>query len=261
RNLTSISAKDFLADLQNAVCLIVKDGFSLRFAHRSFQTYFAAVYTSEVLTDEQQARLFSLKLDVEDCSCYFNYFLLLSQIEPERFFQNALEKGLREIISCADSSDSPDEYVLKELFEGSVVLYKRDNEDGVDKSIIEFLQRTPDAYESVYSHNALSVFTMICFDWKRVTRDGRKDPETIKLIRRYYSAVRKKQLKEKQEAGGLLESVEPCDIITDDDCNAFYASLIKTAKIKELIKHIRKILDDLDNKHAALKEDDFIDSL
>lgn len=258
RNLTSISAKDFLADLQNAVCLIVKDGLMLRFAHRSFQTYFAAVYTSEVLTDEQQARLFSEKLSENELSGYYNYFQLLFQIEPERFIQNALEKGLRKIISCADSSDSPEEYVLKEMFDGSVVLYKRYVADGADKPIVEFFQRRPDAYESVYSHNVLIVFAMICFDWKRVTRDGREDPRAIKLIRKYYSAVRRKRLGEKQEVGLLLESVDRCDIITD---KAFYDLNIKVAKIKELIKHIRKILDDLDKKHAALKEDDFIDSL
>ena len=281
RGLTDISAKDFLADLQDAVCMIVKEGFTLRFAHRSFQTYFAAVYTSAVLSDEQQTRLFSVKMNENVFKDYyeyefsrrycdydfnrryynFNYFKLLFQIEPEKFIQNALEEGLREIISCADSSDSPEEYVLKEMFLGSAVLYRDYNAYVADKPCVEFYQRMPDAYESVYNHNALSVFTMICFDWKRATREGRKDPDAINLIRYYYSAVNGLLVEEKQEVGLLFESVDRSDSLTDDERDAFYASLIKTAKIKELIKQIRTILADLDKKRAALENDDFIDSL
>ena len=261
RNLTAITAKDFLADLQNAVCLIVKDGFTLRFAHRSFQTYFAAVYTSEVLTDEQQTRLFSVKQNESDYREYYDYFRLLFQIEPERFFQNALEKGLREVLLCADDSDSPDEYVLKELFEGSAVLYKLDYTDGTYKPVVEFSQRIPDAYESIYCHNALSIFTDICFDWKRATRGKRKETEVINLIRFYYSAIWERPVSENQEVGGFFKSVDRSNKITDDERKAFYDSQIKAAKIPELMEQIRKTLDDLDKKRAALKEDDFIDSL
>ena len=261
RNLTAITAKDFLADLQNAVCLIVKDGFTLRFAHRSFQTYFAAVYTSEVLTDEQQTRLFSVKQNESDYREYYDYFRLLFQIEPERFFQNALEKGLREVLLCADDSDSPDEYVLKELFEGSAVLYKLDYTDGTYKPVVEFSQRIPDAYESIYCHNALSIFTDICFDWKRATRGKRKETEVINLIRFYYSAIWERPVSENQEVGVFFESVDRSNKITDDERKVFYDSQIKAAKISELTKQLRKTLADLDKKRDALENDDFIDSL
>lgn len=40
---TDTSAENFLTDLRNGVCLIIKDGDTYRFSHRSFQTYLAAV--------------------------------------------------------------------------------------------------------------------------------------------------------------------------------------------------------------------------
>ena len=47
------SSEDFLFDLRRAVCMIVKEGLIYRFAHRSFQSYFAAYYTAS-LPDERQ---------------------------------------------------------------------------------------------------------------------------------------------------------------------------------------------------------------
>ena len=251
RNLTSISAKDFLADLQNAVCLIVKDGFTLRFAHRSFQTYFAAVYTSEVLTDEQQARLLTDKLNSYNYWNLTNYFKLLFQIEPERFFQNALEKGLREIISCADNSDDPNEYVLKEMYSGCA-LYR---DDEIKEPIVVYYVRNPDQYESFYFHNSLRLFWDICFNRKRDNETEKDESET----RKQFEIIRNKINNKNNEI--MYASVDRINKITDDERKAFYDSQIKAAKISELTKQLRKTLDALDKKRAALENDDFIDSL
>ena len=263
RNLTSISAKDFLADLQNAVCLIVKDGFTLRFAHRSFQTYFAAVYTSEVLTDEQQARLLTDKLNSYNYWNLTNYFKLLFQIEPERFFQNALEKGLREIISCADNSDDPNEYVLKEMYAGCELFW----DDKIKEPIVSYYVRNPDQYESFYFYNSLRLFWDICFnrkrikDWKRVKKLVKDEAETRKQVIKICNRINNKTVFEKNTIILTYAFVDRSNNITDDERKAFYDSQIKEVGISDFIKHIRKTLADLDKKRAALENDDFIDSL
>ena len=45
---------DYLDDLIHAVCMLVKDGLYYTFSHRSFQEYFAALYTTKLLDDVQR---------------------------------------------------------------------------------------------------------------------------------------------------------------------------------------------------------------
>ena len=259
RKLTSITAKDFLADLQNAVCLIVKDGFSLRFAHRSFQTYFAAVYTSEVLTDEQQARLLTDKLNSGNDWNLTNYFKLLFQIEPERFFQNALEKGLREIISCADKSDNADEYVLKEMFRAVYIINTTDNTTENNSSHFYYVDRLPDKYENSYFHNVIMLYSEICFKSKQ--RNKTASAEALKLIYKLYEIIEQYPVTKTDSFFLYFSSVDDCEEVTESERKEFYDKLIDLIYINLMIKQIRKTLADLDKKRAALENDDFIDSL
>ncbi len=259
RKLTSITAKDFLADLQNAVCLIVKDGFSLRFAHRSFQTYFAAVYTSEVLTDEQQARLLTDKLNSYNYWNLTNYFKLLFQIEPERFFQNALEKGLREIISCADKSDNADEYVLKEMFRAVYKINTTDNTTENNSSHFYYVNRVPDKYENSYFHNVIMLYSEICFKSKQ--RNKTASAEALKLIYKLYEILERYPATKTDSFFLYFSSVDDCEEVTESERKEFYDKLIDLIYINLMIKQIRKTLADLDKKRAALENDDFIDSL
>ncbi len=119
---------DYLEDLKNAVCLIVKDGNVYRFAHRSFQAYFAAVYTAERLDDEKQKRffkdMFSTIVQEKDIWKTFDYWRsndyldLLNQIEHERFLKNAFEDELRELMKEAYKYSNPDTCILKHYFSG-----------------------------------------------------------------------------------------------------------------------------------------------
>lgn len=108
---TNISANDYLEDLRNVVCIIIKDGDIYRFSHRSFQAYFAACYTSNVLNDEQQKKLFTSILSGDEvCWEKEDYYDLLSQINPKRFTVNALEETLRSIQEEVNSQSDPDIY-------------------------------------------------------------------------------------------------------------------------------------------------------
>ena len=113
-NLSEVQEADYLKDLQNVVCIIVEDGEIYRFSHRSFQAYFAACYTANILTDEQQKKLFDSFLDCPET--FFgreDYLELLAQIEPKRFCVNALERGLREIHKRGKEERNPDVFLLR----------------------------------------------------------------------------------------------------------------------------------------------------
>lgn len=114
-----LKAADYLEDLRNIVCMIIKGGDTYRFSHRSFQAYFAAYYTAHFLTDEQQRHLFARSLSGRNI--YYgkaDYYTLLMQIEPERFAENALEMELRNLYRDAKKAQYPDEIFLKFAFSG-----------------------------------------------------------------------------------------------------------------------------------------------
>ena len=74
---------DFLEDLTSSVCMIVKDGLTYHFSHRSFQEYFAAWYTCK-LTDEIQSKLLSNWLKESDAAINDSYFTMLFNMQSEK---------------------------------------------------------------------------------------------------------------------------------------------------------------------------------
>lgn len=117
-NISKATAKDFLDDLQKAVCLIIKDGDIFKFSHRSFQAYFAALYTRN-LNDDKQKILFEkylldqfVFLDNED------YVVIVFQLEKERFLSNALEVKAREIAFELDKETAPMTALLTRMYSG-----------------------------------------------------------------------------------------------------------------------------------------------
>lgn len=139
---------DYLEDLRNIVCMIIKDGDTYRFSHRSFQAYFAAYYTTHFLTDEQQRQLFIRSLSKRNL--YFekaDYYTLLMQIEPERFAENALETGLRKLYQDAKDTRYPDEFFLKSGFEGvNIEMFRKDILRNTRGSLSYKISRANDNY-------------------------------------------------------------------------------------------------------------------
>ena len=97
----SVSAEDYLKDLTESLCIITCEGHRYRFAHRSFQTYFAAKYTCS-LSDEQQKEFLIDKFhhwNSDFVPQFENYLDLLNQIEHERFLSNLIEPVLLDMMS------------------------------------------------------------------------------------------------------------------------------------------------------------------
>lgn len=75
--------EDYLDDLTQSVCMLVKDGFEYRFSHRSFQEYFAAWYTCK-LVDDIQAKLLHRWIEESSSVLYDSYFAMLYDLQSEK---------------------------------------------------------------------------------------------------------------------------------------------------------------------------------
>lgn len=97
---TNFDEIDLLNDLTNSVCMLMKEGLDYVFSHRSFQEYFAAIYTTDLL-DETQKKLFN-EIVHEKIDCYGNrYVEILEQVQYKRFIKNFIlpkAKLIKELI-------------------------------------------------------------------------------------------------------------------------------------------------------------------
>ena len=106
------SAENFFDDIKDIVCLIVEEGTKYKFAHRSFQMYFAAYYTVVQVTDEQQKNFMRKQLENRHYIPY-DYYEMLYHLEGERFNRNVLEPGIDEIVERMNASSDSSVELLK----------------------------------------------------------------------------------------------------------------------------------------------------
>ncbi len=108
----SVSAEAYLKDLTDSLCIITCEGHRYRFAHRSFQTYFAAKYT-RTLSDQQQKEFFTDNFHWNTIMFWEDDYLdLLNQVEHERFVNNFIEPTFQDIISKYNSEQIFFQHIL-----------------------------------------------------------------------------------------------------------------------------------------------------
>lgn len=247
---SNVCATDYLEDLRNAVCIIVEDGDIYRFSHRSFQTYFAACYTSNVLTDEQQKKLFAAILSGQELFwTKEDYYGLLSQIEPQRFFVNAFEDKLRAIKYDASMDANPNLFLLRKQYRALAVFEKDRARSGI-------------AFHPGVSDNDYYDFNVISLFRRHVAKMSynREKCDEWPLLRRYLDKVRVK------EDGFLhhtvpLTLIDSSDKLTDEERNSFYEALICVNRVAALQVEIDSWLASLDEKKESLLSVDFLDEL
>lgn len=252
-----IKAADYLTDLRNVVCMIIKDGDIYYFSHRSFQAYFAAYYSSHSLTDEQQKRLFAKTLSGEEV--YFekeDYYDLLMQIELDRFAENALECGLRDLIQNAGNTQHPDKFLLKSAYERIeatttpeqiyYIINGNNSSHYYDYNIIALFYR----YLKYYSSDNNDIF------YSRYKYNVRDIKKYVKLIL---------QPEEFRQSGQRLEltfeEIDTTDRITDDQRQHLYNLIIDSCMVRGINMRIFEWLKKLDKKRASLESPSFIDDL
>ena len=252
--LEDVTADDYLSDLRNAVCMIVKEGDIYRFSHRSFQAYFAAYYTSYSLTDEQQKKLFE---KIMSRTFYWNkrdYYELISQIEPERFAINALEKELRIIQNDTDKASQPDVFFLQIQIQDITI---DESDTGKSNCIYSFnMQRK-------YDINVIEFFnTYISKIYHKFIENYTYD-NAVKIIKKYINKVNDLSNidYEMDEFSVSFEEIDNSDLITDAERIDFYSAVNKIRRTSETRIAIRNWLNEIDAKRKNLKSKNFIEDL
>ena len=238
--LEGIKSSDYLTDLRNTVCMIIKDGDTYRFSHRSFQAYFAAYYTSCTLTDEQQKKLFDSILHNDYYVTKRDYFVLLTQIEPERFAVNALEDGLRALYAEASNAYDPNLFIFKSWsygidFEGPVKgnLYLRIN-------------------HNKHIFNIINLFHIL----KSPTFDVTPRGTNISSIKSYLEGT---DLNAYMELD--FDTIDTSDCFSESTRAELYSSILQYFGFDKIYSLISAWLENIDAIYASLKSPNFIDDL
>ena len=222
-----VDAEKYLSDLRKIVCMIVRDGNTYQFAHRSFQEYFAAVYTAG-LEDSDQKRVLETVMEQGAVSDKSAYYRLLFQLEGERFAVNALEDGFRKLLRKAERSENPDVFLLKRIF-GAIYFH------GMDLATLGWTQTSIE-----------EELTAICV---LIGKDIRCQIANCAFV---------------EKLGNNLyywDHIDTTFRLTDEERQSLYAHLVREAHIPEFRAEMRQWLDELDNKRKSGKRKDFYKAL
>ncbi len=115
----------YLNDMVKAVCVLVHEGLNYRFSHRSFQEYFAALYTTQ-MSDEEQKKFVTSWLKSTSRRLTTDYLEILRDLQPDRFVKNILYDALVELKELYNSNDCSDDWILKYLYSGISVRKEED---------------------------------------------------------------------------------------------------------------------------------------
>lgn len=245
--------------------MIIKDGDTYRFSHRSFQTYFAAYYTARSLTDEQQKRLFAQILS--GLGTYWkqgDYYTLLLQIEPERFAENALKDRLRQLFLTAQTVQHPNEFFLRRVCSG-VTIHSVPEDEQRNTTTISY--RVAYSNGSCYDFNVLALFRKYS---KHIPPEHDMTFNANKeAIMHYICRICplkpdisfNKETQKVFRASLTFEKIDASDLITEDERQDLYRLIIQSQWINGIYDHISQWLNRLNAKRASLKSPSFIDDL
>ena len=250
----AVTAQDFIFDLRDVVCIIIKDGEIFRFSHRSFQTYFAAFYSANMLTDEQQKKLFKTILSRDVFYDNNDYYELLYQLQPERFSINALEEGLRKLLRKVEAEADCEIALLKSELNGISVRLT----DGKDEQLMFHISSRRDG--NYYNFNLINLFRHL-FLYNQLPPATFDYDVTVPI-----KIIIEKQPYDERESFYTRNtlSFEQLDIaafFTDEDRNTVYETCIKIRQLSEVHSAITEWLSEVDAKRAVLSRPDFIDDL
>jgi len=104
----------YLLDLEQSVCLIIRDGLEITFAHRSFQEYFCALNIQK-LTDNQQLKTLR-KISEERFGRGEQVLFMLYNMEESRFENNFILPQLEDIESEWQKDQDAIDYYITRIF-------------------------------------------------------------------------------------------------------------------------------------------------
>ncbi|MEE1125451.1 MAG: hypothetical protein U0L18_05880 [Acutalibacteraceae bacterium] len=111
---------DFLNDMVKAVCVLVHEGLNYRWSHRSFQEYFAALYSTQ-LSDDEQKEFITSWLKSTSGRLTTDYLDILRDLQPDRFVKNVLYEPLQELYDLYKTNACSKDFILQYLYSGIIL--------------------------------------------------------------------------------------------------------------------------------------------
>lgn len=133
----SFNEMDYLKDMTNSVCMLFHEGLEYRFSHRSFQEYFAALYTTQ-LDDAQQKKFLKLWLQDNSYRTTSNYLDMLYELQPLRFQKNIIIPAVKELQNLYEKNGKSEEWLINLMHEEVCIRKYKDGEKRCAVSIKEF---------------------------------------------------------------------------------------------------------------------------
>lgn len=100
---------DFIYDIIQSVPLFIKDGIEYRWAHKSFQEYFAASYIC-FDAKENQSKYLLMMIDKDKISKYYNVLDFCYDIDNKEFLKVIIYPLINEFIEYHDNAFDDDKY-------------------------------------------------------------------------------------------------------------------------------------------------------
>lgn len=222
---------DFQEDLVQSVCMLVKDGLTYMFSHRSFQEYFAAWYTTK-LTDDVQVKLINSWLMEKKGFASDAYFSMLYDLQSNKFDKLILNSGLKKVKKEYEKEGFSFAFVSR-LCDGLSIR-------PLNKNISESL-RIKDNY-------LCSIIKMTCMFHKYVYKDKEKSDEKFvryvkhKLGDRHRRVIQFDEIEKDNMTEYLLE-----EISWFKDQIEFCLRYLEKITKENSVRHVRKVSSIIDN--------------
>lgn len=200
---TNFNAMDFLTDLTNSVCMLIHEGLEYRFSHRSFQEYFAALYTTQ-LDDSQQKRFLKLWLQNNSYRTTSNYLDMLYELQTSRFLKNIIIPAIRELQQLYKDNGESEEWLLDLMYEDVCVREYQNGKKVCAVSIKEFYFHDM----IIRACNIGGLFKNMKEEKKQ--RSSEKEAKLIKILEEEYGInkeVKFIELKQKGYTNEMLQSL------------------------------------------------------
>ena len=245
--LSQVRAQDFIDDLCDAVCILVVEGDTYRFSHRSFQTYFAACYTDK-LSDQVQKSIFK-NLFQKDFSwvSHAEYFKILSQISVNRFFQNTLEDDLRTIHKAIESTPDPDTSLIKILCDAVFINRGSNSVSFGYRSLFLNARKTNYIRNVIFTFLGILKIGVIFYPDIQYFR-GTLIPTLDSVLGTVKNVID-------------FDEVQSSNCVDDNDRSKIFSELAKICRVAEIRAAIAEWLQKADEERANLEKDDFFSSL
>lgn len=218
---------NFIDDLENAVCLIYKDGRSYKFTHRSFQEYFVAIFLSNQI--DEKASKFSKLLVEKDLGRLSNdsTFQMMFDINQEKFEKCVVLQKLNEIEEdiCIDGNRSYEKY-FNYFCVDMRILTRKDN---------FYLILDTDLQDKRKKHNL-----SFCLMLDSIYYNSKKG-----YYREYFSPS-KQVFEQMRNVSETRSSILKENIINSD--NPLYVFLRKQSAFSEFVKLIYNLKDDIERR-------------